>query len=37
MQNTPSEGVVKDGNITNFNVTPESRRKEVNPGKGWIL
>ena len=35
--NTTVEGTVKDGIITHFKVTPESRKKDVSPAKGWRL
>jgi hypothetical protein len=37
MQNTTVEGEVKDGKIIHFEVTPESRRKDVSFGEGWSL
>jgi hypothetical protein len=37
MQTTTVEGEVKDGKIIRLKVTPQSRLKDVNPGKGWSL
>ena len=35
MHNTTVAGVVKDGKLTHLKVTPKSRMKDVDLGKGW--